>query len=245
MPQALNIPPPRRFEFARDTFAFPNELVCEYVFDPAGGRPKMVAKEPRPEYALRCFPLVRAARQFFYHAEFKPQQVPLDEVEYCRRIREVISRNPRVPCAPQRRVVFSGYDGLKAFSAAWERLLKAECGGAWRSYVLRSHWRMVFPISRRHQQRTCSSLQQRLAQGIPPIVHLVRFPQLTINHGMLIFGVETGRDETRFHAYDPNDIVAPAVLTFQAATRGFTLPANRYWPGGRLDVIEVYRNWWF
>ena len=130
MPQALNIPSPRRFEFERDTFAFPNELVCEYVFDPAGGRPKMVAKEPRPEYALRCFPLVRAARQFFYHAEFQPQQAPLGEAECRRRIREVISRNPRVPCSPETRVGFPGFAGLRTFSAAGEQLLKAECGGA-------------------------------------------------------------------------------------------------------------------
>jgi hypothetical protein len=245
MPQALNMPPPRRFDFERDAFAFANELVCEYVFDPAGGRPKMVAKQPGPEFALRCFPLVRAARQFFFHAEFRPQETPVGEAGFRQRIREVFSRSPRLACAAGRRVVFPGYGGLREFSRAWERLLKEECGGAWRSYVLRSHWRMVFPISRGHQRRSCTTLQERLAQGVPPIVHLVRFPQLTINHGMLLCGVEEGAGETRFHAYDPNDPTAPAVLSYQAATRGFTLPANRYWPGGRLDVIEIYRSWWF
>ena len=35
------------------------------------------------------------------------------------------------------------------------------------------------------------------------------------------------------------------MLTYHSAERQFTLPANRYWPGGKLDVIEVYRTWWF
>ena len=246
MPQAPTTPPPcRRFDFERDTFAFPNELVCEYVFDPAGGRPKMVAKQPRPDYALRCFVLARAARQFLYHAEFQPDGAPLAEAEFRRRVRTVIWRNPRVPCASGRRVLFPGHASLRAFSQAWEPLLKAECGGAWRSYVLRSHWRMVLPISRHHQERTCAALVERLAKGNPPIVHLVRFPQLTINHGMTLFGVAQGQGATCFQAYDPNVPAEPATLTFDHAARTFTLPAKRYWQGGRLDLIEIYRSWWF
>ena len=152
----------------------------------------MVTRQPRPSFALRCFVLVRTARQFLYHAEFLPKGPPLGEAQTRQRIREVISRNPRVPCEPGQRVALPGYEGLRAFSRAWETSLKAECGGAWRSYVLRSHWRMVFPISRRHQERTRDALLDRLVRGIPPIVHLVRFPQLTVNHGMLVYGVETG-----------------------------------------------------
>ena len=246
MPQAPTTPLPcRRFEFERDTFAFANELVCEYVFDPASGRPTMIPKQPRPDYALRCFVLARAARQFLYHAEFQPDQSPLAEPEIRRRVRTVIARNPRVPCALAKRVGFPGYAGLRAFSQAWEKLLKAECGGAWRSYVLRSHWRMVFPISRAQQQRTCLQLAEQLARGTPPIVHLVRFPQLTINHGMTLFGVEQRAGATCFQAYDPNVPAEPAKLTFDHAARSFTLPANRYWPGGKLDIIEIYRSWWF
>lgn len=235
----------RRFEFERDTFAFANELVCEYQFDPAGGRPRMVAKNPRPAYVLRCFVLARAARQFFYHADFRAGEAPLSAAETRQRVRAVVRRNPRVPCAPGRRVVFPGHASLREFSRAAEAMLKAECGGAWRSYVLRSHWRMVFPISRRHQQRTAAQLTERLAQGVPPIVHLVRFPALTINHAMLLYGVEAGPAGQRFLAYDPNEPAQPVPLSFEAAARTFTLPANRYWPGGKLDVIEVYRSWWF
>jgi hypothetical protein len=246
MPQAPTHPPAcRRFEFERDTFAFANELVCEYVFDPAGGRGRMVLRRPRPNYTLRCFVLVRAARRFLYHAEFHPEVAPAGEREYRHAIREVVRRSPREPSAAGRRVVFPGHASLRAFSGDHEALLKAECGGAWRSYVLRSHWRMVFPITRRHQQETALRLVTSLEQGVPPVVHLVRFPQLTINHGMLVYGVEPGPRGMRFRAYDPNDPAGPTTLTFDEGTRTFTLPANRYWSGGRLDVIEICRNWWF
>ncbi len=245
MPQPLIIAPPRRFDFERDAFAFPNELVCAYEFDPGGGHPKLVARRPRPDYALRCFVMVRAARSFFLHADFRPEETQVAESHLRRRVREVVSRNPRVPSMPDRRVAFPGFAGLRAFSQAHEALLKAECGGAWRSYVLRSHWRMVLPISRTHQQRTRARLVERLAHGAHPIVHLVRFPQLTINHGMLLMSAETGRGETRFAAYDPNDPSRPATLAFEEESRSFRLPANRYWPGGTLDVLEICRNWWF
>jgi hypothetical protein len=235
----------RRFAFARDTFAFANQLLCEYRFDPAGGRPVMVTRQPRPDYALRCFVLVRAARQFFYHAEFQPEEPPLSETEYRRRIRLVVRRNPRRPCAPGRRVGFPGFAGLRAFSLAWEPLLKSLCGGAWRSYVLRSHWRMVLPITRRQQERTALGLTARFAQGVLPIVHLVRFPQLTINHGLLLVSATADADGVCFEAYDPNCAERPVTLSYHRATREFHLPPNRYWAGGRVEVIEIYRSWWF
>jgi hypothetical protein len=52
----------RRFEFERDTFAFPNELVWEYHFDEATGTTGAARRVPAPDYVHRCFVLVRAAR---------------------------------------------------------------------------------------------------------------------------------------------------------------------------------------
>src|SRR6266540_2883380 len=63
------------------------------------------------------------------------------------------SRNPRKASPREQRIVFPGYPSLRAFSEAQEALLKAELGGAWRCYFLRSHWRMVFPVWRAHQER--------------------------------------------------------------------------------------------
>ena len=29
----------------------------------------------------------------------------------------------------------------------------------------------------------------------------------------------------------------------EATERAFSLPANHYWAGGRLDIIEIYHSW--
>ncbi len=158
-------------------------------------------------------------------------------------MREVLARSPRAPCEPGSEVVIPGYDGLRPFSRVRERLFKAECGGAWRSYVLRSHWRMVFPISRRHQWRTAARLTESVRRNGSAVVHLVQFPKLSINHGMVLFEVAERLDGAEFSAYDPNDPRQPARLLFNRTTRSFSLPANRYWAGGRLNVIEIYHGW--
>ena len=235
----------RRFEFDRDSFAFANELLWEYRFDSTTGKTTFAPRKPKPDYTHRCFVVARAARQFLYHARFDSDEPVAGEESYRRRIREIVSRNPHTPCEPGREVVIPGYGSLRQFSRARERLLKSECGGAWQSYVLRSHWRMVFPISRRHQARTAENLAAAIRRSVAPIVHLVRFPSLSINHGMVVFGAAETVEGWRFDAYDPNETGKPTLLSFHAATRTFLLPANRYWAGGRADVIEIYRSWLF
>lgn len=236
---------PARFRFERDTFAFRNELLWEYRCDPATGRVVTRRNEPRPAYAHRCFVLVRSARQFFYHARFEPARPGADAATYRRLIREVVSRNPRQPCAATARVVVPGCDGLRSFSQDHAPLLQAGCGGAWQSYFLRSHWRMVFPISRPHQERTAGQLVQSWAAFRAPIVHLVRFPQLTINHGLVLFDCRPTAAAVHFSAYDPNVPARPAELTYERATRTFFYPRNHYWAGGAVDVIEIYRGWFY
>ena len=55
--------------------------------------------------------------------------------------------------------------------------MKVECGGAWRSYVLRSHWRMVLPLSRAHQERTAARLRRLgVSAAILPVVEIVALP---------------------------------------------------------------------
>ena len=138
---------PRRFDFMRDSFAFANELAWVYDRDPATGKMTFGRRNPKPEYAHRCFALARVARQFFYHAQFAADQtVSTDEI-YRQRIRAVMSRNSRTACRPEEGIVIPGFAGLREFSRAQEKLLKTECGGAWRSYFLRSHWRMIVPFS--------------------------------------------------------------------------------------------------
>ncbi len=253
MPRDL-IPEPRagetpsraapRFVFERDSFAFANELVWAYQVEPATGKMAFRRRRPQPAYTHRCFVLARAARQFLFHARFEGGQPLAPEATYRRLVRAVVGRDPRRPGAPEAQVVIPGYASLRQFSQAQETLLKQECGAAWESYVLRSHWRMVFPISRRHQERTAAGLRARLASEGSAVVHLVRFPQLSINHGMVLFAVAAAEAGLTFQAYDPNDPSGPTQLAFDRATRTFRLPPTAYWAGGPLDVIEIFRGWW-
>ena len=193
-----------RFEFERDTFAFANELIWEYRFDRLSGAMATTRTNPPPEYAHRCFVMVRSVRQFFYHARFEDGRPVEGTDAYRRLIRQVVGRRPWQPSQEPNQVVIPGYHGLRSFSQEQGALLKAECGGAWQSYALRSHWRMVFPISRHNQARLSTRLLESLAQQAIPIVHLVRFPQLTINHGVVLFDHLEDEKEIRFAAYDPN-----------------------------------------
>jgi hypothetical protein len=232
---------PRRFDFTRDTFAFANELLWEYQFDAATSKMNFRKREPKPDYAHRCFVLTRAARQFLYHAQFDATQKIADDELYQQLIRQILSRNPRKPS--ENKIIISGFANLREFSKAKEKLLKSECGGPWRSYVLRSHWRMIFPISREHQQQTATELLSKIKNNFSPIVHLVNFPSLNINHGMIVFDTVETDAEIQFAVYDPNLPQKPSQLIYNRATKTFSLPANAYWAGGELNVIEIFRNW--
>ncbi len=234
-----------RFVFERDTFAYANQLVWEYRFDPATGSRSIKFNDPLPTYAHRCFVMVRSARQFFYHARFEPGRPVADAETYRRLVREIVSRSPRRVSPEEARVRIPGYDCLHRFSAAQEAVLKGECGGAWQSYVLRSHWRMIVPVLRTHQVRMARQLLSSLAERMAPIVHLFRFPQLTINHGVILCDVLEREPVLRFAVYDPNIPARPTELTYNPTDRTFYFPSNHYWAGGRVDVVEAYCGWFY
>lgn len=102
---------------------------------------------------------------------------------------------------------------------------------------------MIFPISRDHKKNTAANLLAAIRENFPPIVHLVKFPSLTINHGMILFDATEIDGGLEFSAYDPNDPQKPAILKFDRVKNEFLLPANSYWAGGGLNVIEIYRGW--
>lgn len=231
----------RTFDFARDTFAFRNELFWEYLIDEKTGRVTTRRNAPPPTYAHRCFVVVRSARQFYFHARFDSKAPAVGESEYRARIREVVKRSDCVPSSEEAKILIPGFGGLREFSAAHEQLLKDLCGGAWQSYVNRRHWRMLFPFTRANQAAEAARLFAEVKRGKAPIVHVVRFPQLTINHALLIYGAERLADRFDFAIYDPNLPEAPSQLVFTNADQTFHLPRNIYWAGGRVDVYETYR----
>jgi hypothetical protein len=232
----------RPFDFQKDTFNYPNLLVWDYHFDENG---KWVHErhKPDPDYTHHCFVVVRSARQFFQHASFDPSQPVADQKTYRRLIRKVVDIDPARVLPEEKRIVIPGYANLREFSQAQEHLLKDECGGAWRSYFQRGHWRIVFPFSRSNQEKTAKTLLQDLAENRPPIVHVVQFPQLTINHAVLVFDAKQTEKAIEFIVYDPNKPDAAKTLFYDRATRTFSFAGNDYWPGGQLDVYEIYRSW--
>lgn len=221
----------RAFDFEKDTFAYANELKWEYSFG-TNGQWTWQKRMPPPDYALHCFAMARAARDFFAHAKFVAAQPQADEATYRTLIWHVL-RGDEV-------VEIPGYANLREFSAAQEKPLKGGCGGAWRSYFQRGNWRITFPFSRRHQEKMAARIAAELKRGSLPVIHLSRFPKL--NHAMLVFGSEESEKEIRFTAYDPNQPEQPTMLTFNRTSREFVLPRNTYFAGGRVEVYEIYRN---
>ena len=230
------------FDFTRDTFSYRNDLVWEYVFDDAAGKTSHRDKEPKADYTHHCFVVARSARQFFQHARFDPVLPRADAATYRKLIHRVVGRDPSGCTADRDRIVIPGYANLRAFSVGEERLLKEECGGAWRSYFQRGHWRMMFPFTRGNQEREAAKLVASIRTNQPPVVHIVKFPQLTINHALVLFGAEETPAQIRFATYDPYEPNVPATLTFDRATRTFSFPRNPYFIGGQVDIYEVYRS---
>jgi hypothetical protein len=234
----------RPFEFARDTVGFTNLTRWIYEFDEEG-QVNTHPRTPRPAYTHRCFAVARLNRQFFDHATFEAAgpRPPLAELRS--RVRQVVSRSARRPAKPGERVVFSGFAGLRELSEAHPELLQRLGGRAAESYFQRGHWRLVFPFSRGHQARQAELLAERLGTGRPLVVHLVRFPSLSINHAVLLFACRPTDAGWAFDAADPNDPQTRLVLEFENNTRSFYWPRTHYFAGGRVDVYEVYRNAWY
>jgi hypothetical protein len=234
----------RPFAFGRDTFAYRNDLVWEYVFDDATGKTSHRQREPKPDYTHHCFVVARSARQFFQFARFAPEQPPVDDETYRKLIRRVVARDP-MRCGDAGRVVIPGFTNLHEFSTARPKLLQDECGGAWRSYFQRGHWRIMFPFTRGGQAKEAAVLAEQVRQHRPPVVHLIQFPELTINHAVVVFDVQETPEALEFSVYDPYEPHHPVPLLFNRATRTFEFPRNPYFIGGEVNVYEIYRAWIF
>jgi hypothetical protein len=99
---------------------------------------------------------------------------------------------------------------------------------------------MLFPFTQKSVATEARLLADRVNKGHTPVVHVFRFPQLTINHALLIFGVETNGADITFITYDPNLPAGPSTLHYIAAENRFDLPRNIYWAGGMVRVYETY-----
>ena len=229
------------FRFGKDSFAFRNDLQWTYEFREDG---KVITKDadPPPKYPLRCFPITRTTREFFYHARFAPELPKVSDREYAALVKKVVGRNSRRPAAPEDRIVIPGYADLFSFGAEHEAAFRRYCGGPVHSYLQRGNWRMIFPVPRWQNRRTAQRLVKELQEGRMRIVHVYRFPDVKLNHGILLYEMEEKEGKTLFRAYDPNNPERPAELTFDSDQRAFFFERNQYFAGGRVEAFEVYHG---
>lgn len=255
LPAHLNRPL-RPMTVGQDTFAFANELKWEYTYNPATGKMDHRPRRPSPKFTNRCVPMARAARQFLFHSTFEPQQPPVGEAEYARLVKQVLARSPHKVSSPSHCVSIPGYTNLHDFSAAHPEVLQRAIGGAWQSYVQSRNWRMVFPFSRKGQEKLFEQLCQSVSRHayFPPIVHAVTFPSLALNHVVVVTataepgevrryapGVEPVATAVYFMAYDPNTPEQPLILWYEREERRFYFPRTDYFQGGPVNLYLIYR----
>lgn len=231
------IPEPRPFRFGVDTLAFSNETAWDYRVD-ANGNTEFRARDPQPDFVLRCGVMVRTGRLFHRQARFDPAATMADDATYRRLLADVMGRDPRA--APGPPIVVPGFTDLHAFSAAREALFKAAMPSAWQSYLQRGNWRMIFPFTAAQQRREAEGLLAAVRAGETPILHIVEFPALYLNHLILLFAAEEDPQEIRFYAWDPNDAAQPIVVTWDRGAARFVYPRLPYYAGGPVRAYAVY-----
>ncbi|HYE33392.1 MAG TPA: hypothetical protein VEH27_18355 [Methylomirabilota bacterium] len=184
----------------------------------------------------------RSARQFFEYARFEPALPRQSEKEYKRAIRTVVGLRPG---KERPDVVIAGYTNLNHFSRDHARLLQENCGGAWQSYFQRGNWRMTLPFSRKGQAKTAKRLKAEVRKNCPPILHVARFPQLSINHTVLVYECLEAQSGLILLAYDPNEPNTPIAIHYDQQLRWFIFPQTKYFAGGKVNAYPIYTGLFF
>ena len=233
------------FRFDRDTFAFHNATVLEYE----NGRPvfrlRSTTKNSDNAYAHSCFVMSRSALQFHKFARFDPRGAPLDNKQIAVRIREVVRRAPWRSALPDReRIVFPGYSDLRAISNAHRSVFQAKLGSGFSTYFRPGNFRMFFQHSRKYQETTHAHLEAALAHGDMFVGYLSTYPDLTLNHAVLVYARRQANDGLEHYlVYDPNHAEAPRELTWSSRGREFAFQKDIDFIGGFVRVYQVYGKW--
>lgn len=189
----------------------------------------------------------RAAMQFHKFARFDPHAAPLDDGALAERVRAITRRSAWREALPaNQRIVIPGHASLRALSRARGRILQDNIGIGWTTYVRFGSIRMLYEFSRSYQERTHAELDATLARGELFVAHLSTFPNLSINHAVLVYArvaassALSSRAIERYRVYDPNHPDAPRELTWSPADRAFAYQKDRDFVGGFVRVYQVY-----
>jgi hypothetical protein len=235
------------FRFNRDTFAFANETVFEYRDGLAHLRKPSATKNRPLSYTRRCFVMSRAAMQFRKFARFDPHGAPLDDRTLAERVRAITRRPAWEEALPaDRRIVVPGYTNLRAMSRKRSRVLQDNIGIGWTTYLRFGNIRIFFEHTREHQERTHADLDATLARGELFVAYLSTFPNLSINHAVLVYARERASPSAgtaaieRYVVYDPNHPEAPRELTWSPTDRAFAFQKDWDFVGGFVRAYQVY-----
>jgi hypothetical protein len=219
---------PSGFVFARDTFAFPNEIR---------------ARHPDVEdlYANYCFVLARSMRQFFQFARFDPVAAKLDHAGYVQRVRDLAQHPPwAASLPPDARVVIPGYANLRDFSSAEADAVKEGMGGRFWTLVHWTNWRVTFPVTGGHQAGVADEIASDLRDGRLVQLLVTNWPVPELNHTVVAFAFyETSADQV-FQVWDPNDPDGPGTVTFEREARRFWATSLYDTRPGPIRVFRMY-----
>lgn len=222
---------PARFELEHDTFAFANLVRAE--------RPGW-----NDDFANYCLLVARAASQFFRFARFEPDRPTASPDEYGRLVREVLSRPPWDPPAPEaERVMIPGYPDLRSFSRAQEGVIKPALGSNVLSMFHVRTWRVGVDFPPDHQERLARELVVEVDAGRPAPLMITNFPHADLlNHSVLVYAHRPAQQGMDFLAYDPNDPGSPLTLYYDSAARAFWVGPLTYSPPGRVRAFRLYTS---
>ena len=230
------------FDFKRDTLAFANATVWDY----REGIAHFDATKPKKQkrYTRHCFVMSRTVVQFYKFARFDPRGKPLDDHELVRRIRDVTRRPPWHDPLPEKdRIVFPGYADLRELSNARGLLLRKNIGLGWTAYLRVGNFRMFSIRGVEYQDETHRQLNKAMDRGKLFVAYLSDYPNLHINHAVLVYARRPGAkhdDVESYNCYDPNHPDGPRELKWLARARLFNFQKDQEFIGGYTRVYHVY-----
>lgn len=231
-----------KFSAKSDSFAFQNDTVWEYE------EGKVAAKSSKPadpkKYSRRCFVMSRAVVQFWKFAKFDPSSPALNKLKLKERVRELCRIDVwREEYPLQERIVFPGYANLHDLSQAEEGVLKENIGLDWPIYFRFGNTKMLMSPSAEQERSINDDLQQWLQENQLAIVWVYRFPEMDINHCVVIYDCVKGHEGGyHYFAYDPNSPGQSIKIDFDPTTNVFSFPPTFYFSGGAVSLRQVYLN---
>ena len=220
------------FSFATDTFDFRNEI-----------------RERNPGvddlYANYCFVLAKGLRQFFAFARFDATAPRLDREGYIDRSRQVLARAPWADALPaDDRVTIPGYPNLREFSRGEEQAVKTALGPRFWTMVHWTNWRVTFPVTRDHQAQVAQEVMHEIEQGRLAQLLVTNWPKPELNHTVVAYQFEHRPDGIEFTVWDPNDPLAPNLITFDRQQQRFVATQLYATEPGIIRVFRMYYSPW-